>query len=69
MPQFSADAVWREGDVYVAYAAALDVYSQGDTEREARAHLDEAVTLFIESCRERGTLDAVMAAREIREDD
>lgn len=55
--------VWREGDVYVSYWPALDVYSQGDTKLEASAHLVEAIRLFIASCKERGTLDAVIAAR------
>ena len=55
--------VTREGDVYVSYCPALDLYSQGDTEEEASANLIEALQLFIQSCVERGTLDAVMKER------
>ena len=55
--------VTKEGDVYVSYCPALDVYSQGDTEEEASANLIEALQLFVQSCYERGTLDAVMKER------
>ena len=55
--------VWREGDVYVSYWPTLDVYSQGDTKAEASANLVEAIRLFIASCKERGTLEAVIGAR------
>ena len=59
--------VWREGDVYVSYWPTLDVYSQGDTEHEAEANLAEAIQLFIASCEERGTLDAIIAAQGLEE--
>ena len=55
--------VKKEGDVYVSYCPALDVYSQGDSEDEASANLIEALQLFLQSCYERGTLDAVMKER------
>ena len=55
--------VKTEGDVHVSYCPALDVYSQGDTEDEASANLIEALQLFVQSCYERGTLDAVMNER------
>ena len=55
--------VKTEGDVHVSYCPALDVYSQGDTEDEASANLIEALQLFVQSCYERGTLDAVMKER------
>ena len=55
--------VKKEGDVYVSYCPALDVYSQGDSEDEASANLIEALQLFVRSCYERGTLDAVMRER------
>ena len=61
LPSLSSQAeVWREDGVYVSRWPRLGVYSQGDTEQEAREHLAEAVELFIQSCHERGTLDAVM---------
>ena len=55
--------VWQEGDVFVSHCPALDVYSQGDTEQEAGSNLVEAIQLFVQSCYERGTLEAVMKAR------
>ncbi len=55
--------VTQEGDVYVSYCPALDLYSQGDTEEEASTNLIEALQLFVQSCYERGTLDAVMKER------
>ena len=53
--------VWREDDVYISRWAPLDIYSQGDTRRDAVTNLLEAVQLFVESCIERGTLRAVLA--------
>ena len=45
---------------YIAHCPALDVFSQGETEAAAVENLAEALQLFVESCRERGTLDAVL---------
>ncbi len=44
----------------VASCPPLDVYSQGKTEAQAKKNLVEALSLFLESCHERGTLDAVL---------
>ncbi|MCY3818881.1 MAG: type II toxin-antitoxin system HicB family antitoxin [Gammaproteobacteria bacterium] len=41
--------VEREGTGYVALCPEVDVASQGDTVAEARANLEEAVTLFFGS--------------------
>ena len=41
--------VEREGDGYVALCPEVDVASQGDTVSEARANLQEALTLFFEA--------------------
>ena len=46
---------------YIAHCPSLDVFSQSGTEEKAIANLAEALQLFLESCRERGTLDAVLA--------
>ena len=51
--------VSQEGKWYVASCPVLDVYSQGETEEKAKANLAEAVSAFLISCFERGTLDAV----------
>lgn len=70
LPSLPSQAqVWREDGVYVSRWPRLGVYSQGDTEREAREHLTEAVELFIRSCYERGTLDAVLETRGLQEDE
>jgi predicted RNase H-like HicB family nuclease len=39
----------REGDGYVAFCPELDIASQGGTIEEARANLQEALDLFMES--------------------
>ena len=57
--QFPMQIVQKER-WYVAACPILDVYSQGDTSEQARNNLVEALTLFIMSCLERGTLDAVL---------
>ncbi len=41
--------VEREGTGHVALCPEVDVASQGDTVAEARANLEEALTLFLES--------------------
>lgn len=44
----------------VASCPILDVHSQGETREAARKNLSEATSLFLISCFERGTLDAVL---------
>jgi predicted RNase H-like HicB family nuclease len=43
--------IWREreGEGYVALCPELDIASQGETIEEARANLQEAVDLFLET--------------------
>ena len=43
--QFTA-SVWREDDWYVAQCLEVDVASQGKTEEEALANLQEALALY-----------------------
>lgn len=45
---------------YVATCAALDVVSQGDTPETAKAHLQGALMVFLESCLDRGVLEEVL---------
>jgi predicted RNase H-like HicB family nuclease len=45
---------------YVASCPVLDVYSQGGTEKKATENLTEALSLFLISCLERGTLEQVL---------
>lgn len=49
-----------EGALYVATCHLLDVASQGSSVDEARDNLVEALHLFLESCHDMGTLDAVL---------
>jgi predicted RNase H-like HicB family nuclease len=53
--------VWKEGPTFVSYTPELDVSSCGDSVAEARARLREAVSLFLEECSRRGTLEAILA--------
>lgn len=44
----------------LASCPILDVHSQGETEKKAKANLQEALSLFLISCIERDTLDVVL---------
>lgn len=44
----------------VASCPVLDVHSQGETEEQAKKNLVEALSLFLISCYERGTLDSIL---------
>lgn len=46
--------------LYVSYCAALDLYSQGATRKEAKENIIEAAELFVRSCLERNTLGEVL---------
>lgn len=50
----------KKANVHISSCPVLDVYSQGNTEAEAKRNLAEALRLFLVSCLERGTLDAVL---------
>lgn len=52
--------VKRKADVFVSCCPVLDLYSQGTTEAEARHNIAETIRLFLISCFERGTLEAVL---------
>ena len=52
--------VHREGTLYVAHAQELDVSSAGGTVDESRAHLSEAVGLFLEEAERLGTLIEIL---------
>jgi predicted RNase H-like HicB family nuclease len=43
-----AATVWREGDWYISQCLEVDVASQGATEEEALANLQEALELHFE---------------------
>ena len=50
----------EEIDAYIASCPPLDVWSQGDTKKEAEHNIKEAVSLFLVSCFERGTIGQVL---------
>lgn len=52
--------VWKEGPTYVAYAPELDVSSCGRTASQAKSHLREAISLFVEESAQRGTLEDIL---------
>jgi predicted RNase H-like HicB family nuclease len=49
MTRTLAATIWRENEGFVALCPELDVASQGDSIEEARANLQEAVELFLET--------------------
>ena len=52
--------IFKDQSVYVSCCPIFDVYSQGDTEEEAKKNLIEALAGFIVTCYEMGTLSAVL---------
>ena len=52
--------IWKEGGQFIAHAMPLDVMSSGPTPEEARKALYEAVSLFLDTAIEMGTLDGVL---------
>ncbi|WP_420266198.1 type II toxin-antitoxin system HicB family antitoxin [Candidatus Magnetominusculus dajiuhuensis] len=50
----------KKKDVVIASCPVLDVVTQGETVEDARNNIKEAVSLFISTCLEIGTLDAVL---------
>src|SRR5258708_19233853 len=57
---FSAQ-VRKGGDTYGSYAPEVDVSSCGDSVAQALSRLREAVSLFLEECSRKGTLDAILS--------
>jgi predicted RNase H-like HicB family nuclease len=52
--------IWREGQDYIAHALPLDVMSSGRTREEASQALKEAVSLFLATAAEHGTLQDIL---------
>jgi predicted RNase H-like HicB family nuclease len=53
--------IWREDGAYVAYSPELDVSSCGNSLRQSKARLRQAVGLFLEEAARRGTLENILA--------
>lgn len=51
----------KDGNANVSSCPPLDVFSQGDTEKEALENLVEAIQCFLESCLSRHVLDKVLS--------
>lgn len=54
--------VYKGSTAFIARCPIFDVSSQGKTPAEAKKNLIEALTLFVTTCFETGTLDEVMKA-------
>jgi len=52
--------VYKGSTAFIARCPIFDVSSQGKTPVEAKKNLVDALILFVTTCFERGTLDAVM---------
>ena len=52
--------VFKEGDVFIAYVPQLDVSSCGDTATAVRRNIQDAVSLLLETSKERGTLTEIL---------
>ena len=53
--------VFKEGRAWVAYCRSLDLSSCGTSPEAALRAVEEAIGLWIESCIERGTLEAALS--------
>jgi predicted RNase H-like HicB family nuclease len=52
--------VWKESGAYVAHSPELDISSCGDSRRQARERLSEAITLFLQEAARMGTLSEIL---------
>ena len=52
--------IQKKGKWYISSCPLLDVYSQGRSRQEAEHNIVDALSSFLRSCYERGTLDAVL---------
>jgi predicted RNase H-like HicB family nuclease len=52
--------LFREGETYVAHVPELDISSCGDTEVETRRNIKDAVTGFLKTAEEQGTLAQIL---------
>ncbi len=50
----------KKAKVFISCCPPLDITTQGNTENEAKRNLAEAIKLFLITCFEKGTLDAVL---------
>lgn len=60
MQLFLTSKIWKEGKHYVAYNPELGVASQGKDFEHAQKMLQEAISLFLETSKDVGTLDRIL---------
>ena len=48
--------VFQEGDYYVAFCPSLNLSSYGDSIKDAKDGFDEAMGIYLDYCKENGTL-------------
>lgn len=58
---FLTSKIWKEGKHYLAYNPELDVASQGKTPENAQEMLKDAISLFIETAKDMGTLNSILS--------
>lgn len=56
----------KDNGWYVSSCSIIDVHSQGKTIKKAKENLGEALSLFLVSCFERGTLSEVLRESGLR---
>jgi hypothetical protein len=52
--------IWKEDNLFIAYAIPLDLMSCGENPTQAKIALEEAVNLFLSSSIERDTLTEIL---------
>jgi len=52
--------IFREDNLFISHCPVFDVSSQGDTQDEAKQNIIEALTGFLITCYEMGTLSEVL---------
>jgi len=52
--------ILKEGDTFIAHVPEFNVSSCGDTAEQARRMIAEAVTLFLETAKQQGTLEDIL---------
>jgi len=55
--------IFKEGPTFVAHVPELDISSCGDSEAQARRNIRDAVSGFLETAKELGTLKDILEER------
>ena len=55
--------IFREGPTFVAHVPQFDISSCGDSEAQARRNIRDAVSGFLETAKELGTLKDILEER------